>query len=72
VPKFSYRDHKASDGRNDPDADSYMPGLYRIVRGGSYREGADTLRAARRSASPPDSKLRWRGFRLALILGKEE
>jgi formylglycine-generating enzyme required for sulfatase activity len=65
-PGFGYP-YRLDDGRDDPAADGYMPGLYRVVRGGSYRENAASLRCARRTASPPDSRLRWRGFRIVLV-----
>jgi formylglycine-generating enzyme required for sulfatase activity len=65
--KFGYP-YQLDDGRDDPDADTYRPGLSRVVRGGSYREDPANLRCARRAASPPDSKLRWRGFRVARVL----
>ncbi|MBX2997313.1 MAG: SUMF1/EgtB/PvdO family nonheme iron enzyme [Caldilineaceae bacterium] len=65
-PGFAYP-YRLDDGRDDPDADRYRPGLHRVVRGGSYREDGTNLRCARRVPSPPDSKLRWRGFRVAMV-----
>lgn len=64
--EFGYP-YQLDDGRDDPDADRYRPGLYRVVRGGSFRDDASTLRCARRVPSPPESKLRWRGFRVAMV-----
>ncbi|MEZ4835214.1 MAG: hypothetical protein R2873_25040 [Caldilineaceae bacterium] len=49
-----------------------MPGLLRVTRGGSNHNTAEDLDVARRSASPPDSRVRWRGFRVALALEKEK
>lgn len=63
--KFGYP-YRLDDGRDDPNADTYMPGLSRVVRGGSFRENVANLRCAHRVASAPDSKLRWRGFRVML------
>ncbi len=53
-----------------PDADAVEPrgpaiGTRRVVRGGSYRDGALELRAAARAASPPTVPLPWLGFRCA-------
>lgn len=41
-------------------------GSERVVRGGSWANGADLVRAANRSSEKPDSRLNILGFRLAL------
>ncbi|MBN2346487.1 MAG: SUMF1/EgtB/PvdO family nonheme iron enzyme [Candidatus Aminicenantes bacterium] len=41
-------------------------GLVKVVRGGSWANGADLVRSANRSHEDPDSKLNILGFRLAL------
>lgn len=40
----------------------------RIHRGGSFRNSAAELRASSRSSALPDSRIRWRGFRVVLQL----
>jgi iron(II)-dependent oxidoreductase len=61
---FSYP-YQANDGREDLAADQSAP-IYRVHRGGSFHDDPIKLRCAARGQSSPDSKLRWRGFRVVL------
>ncbi len=56
--------YRRDDGREAPDAP--LPRMFRLHRGGSYRDPAGQLRCSVRGWSDPDSKIRWRGFRVAL------
>lgn len=58
------------DGREEMDAEQHMHRVYRIHRGGSYRDDVSELRCSARGCSGPDSKIRWRGFRVVLDLGQ--
>jgi formylglycine-generating enzyme required for sulfatase activity len=64
-PSYLYP-YQAQDGREDFEADLRLHRVYRIHRGGSYRSDPTELRATSRGISSPTSKLRWRGFRVAL------
>ena len=64
-PDYVYP-YRPDDGREDPETTQAVPGLWRVHRGGSYREDAVSLRCTARGASAPDSRLRWRGFRVAM------
>ena len=64
-PDYPYP-YQAQDGREDLEADARLHRVYRIHRGGSYRSDPAELRATSRGTSSPTSKLRWRGFRVAL------
>jgi formylglycine-generating enzyme required for sulfatase activity len=55
--------YRPDDGRENP-ADS-LPRGFRLYRGGSYRDEPERVRASARGQSDPDSRLRWRGFRVA-------
>ncbi len=57
--------YRADDGRENPQADRHLYRVYRLHRGGAFRDLPPNLRCAARGASDPDSKLRWRGFRVA-------
>lgn len=56
--------YRPADGREAANPNLYR--TFRIHRGGSYRDAADRLRCSARGWSDPDSKIRWRGFRVAL------
>jgi formylglycine-generating enzyme required for sulfatase activity len=64
-PDYVYP-YRPDDGREDLATPQAGPGLWRVHRGGSYREDAASLRCTARGASAPDSRLRWRGFRVAM------
>ena len=66
VPRFGYP-YRGDDGRNDPEAARWLPGLLRVVRGGSAQNAA-AVEVTRRAASAPESRVRWRGFRVVLAL----
>ena len=57
--------YQANDGREDLTA-QYLHRAYRIYRGGSFRDDRPQLRCSARGRSDPDSKIRWRGFRVVL------
>jgi formylglycine-generating enzyme required for sulfatase activity len=54
--------------RDSPNQSPQGPesGSERVVRGGSWANGADLVRSANRSSEKPESKLNILGFRLAL------
>lgn len=54
------------DGREDLAAAEHLPRLFRLHRGGSFRDEPAKLRCSARGYSDPDSKIRWRGFRVVL------
>ena len=56
--------YRTDDGR-DETAPHTLREL-RIHRGGSFRNSADELRATTRGSASPDSRIRWRGFRVVL------
>lgn len=58
---YPYRPH---DGREELDADQPLNRFRRIHRGGSYRDVRSRPRCAARGCSNPDSRIRWRGFRV--------
>jgi formylglycine-generating enzyme required for sulfatase activity len=58
--------YQARDGREDLEADQHLHRVYRLHRGGSFRDEPSRLRCSARGYSDPDSKLRWRGFRVVL------
>jgi formylglycine-generating enzyme required for sulfatase activity len=58
--------YQVADGREDLAADQRLHRVYRVYRGGSFRDEPFRLRCAARGCSTPDSKIRWRGFRVAL------
>jgi len=58
--------YQAEDGREDPDADRHMARVYRIHRGGSYRDDAEHPRGSARGVSGADSAMPWRGFRVVM------
>jgi formylglycine-generating enzyme required for sulfatase activity len=64
-PDYAYP-YRVEDGREDLDADARLHRVYRIHRGGSYRSNLAELCTTTRGTSSPTSKLRWRGFRVAL------
>jgi len=58
--------YQSNDGREDLAADQHLHRVFRLHRGGSYRDDPAKLRCSARSYSDPDSKIRWRGFRVLL------
>jgi formylglycine-generating enzyme required for sulfatase activity len=56
----------ARDGREDGGESPAGAALFRVHRGGSYRDARNAVRCAARGASAADSRLRWRGFRVAM------
>lgn len=62
---FPYPYH-VEDGREDLTAEQRLPVVYRVHRGGSYRDPGVALRCSARGYAPPSSKVRWRGFRVVL------
>jgi formylglycine-generating enzyme required for sulfatase activity len=63
--------YQAYDGREDPRV-SHLHRVYRIHRGGSFRDDSTNLRCSVRGASDVDSKIRWRGFRVVLELERQD
>ena len=58
--------YRADDGREDLKAHQRLHRVFRIHRGGSFRDDPAKLRCSARGISDPDSKIRWRGFRVVL------
>jgi iron(II)-dependent oxidoreductase len=65
VNSFPYP-YQAQDGREDLAADQRLHRVFRVYRGGSFRDEPARLRCTARGQSSPESKLRWRGFRVVL------
>lgn len=61
---FSYP-YRASDGREEANP-THFHRVYRVYRGGSFRDEPARLRCSVRGNSDPESKIRWRGFRIVL------
>ena len=59
--------YRTDDGREALAAGYGQQRVYCIHRGGSYRDNPDKIRATARSASDPESKIKWRGFRVVLV-----
>ncbi len=57
--------YRQNDGREDLSAGQRLHRTYRIYRGGSFRDSKTRAVCQSRGWSDPDSKLRWRGFRVA-------
>lgn len=57
--------YRAGDGREEAKP-SHLHRVYRVYRGGSFRDEPAKLRCTVRGNSDPESKIRWRGFRIAL------
>jgi iron(II)-dependent oxidoreductase len=68
---FPYPYH-VDDGREDLEAEQRLPVVYRVHRGGSYRDDRSMLRCSARGYAAPTSKIGWRGFRVAFDLEGEE
>jgi len=58
--------YRADDGREDLATNQQLHRVYCVHRGGSFRDNKTKVRTAARSASDPDSKIKWRGFRVVL------
>ena len=56
--------YRPDDGRDD--TTSHTQRDLRIHRGGSFRNSPADLRSTTRSNASPDSRIRWRGFRVAM------
>jgi len=65
VGAFPYP-YRADDGREDLAAAQHLHRVYRVYRGGSFRDDPAKLRCSARGCSTPDSKIRWRGFRVVM------
>lgn len=64
-PDFGYP-YDPADGREISDP-AKLPAQARLVhRGGSFKSTPADLRSSARGNSPPDSKIAWRGFRVAV------
>jgi formylglycine-generating enzyme required for sulfatase activity len=63
ISAFPYP-YRANDGREDLTAHERLHRVYRLYRGGCYRDTLQQVRGAARGWSDPDSKIRWRGFRV--------
>ncbi len=57
--------YQATDGREALTA-NHLHRVYRVHRGGSFRDDSAKLRCSARGCSTPDSKIRWRGFRVVM------
>jgi iron(II)-dependent oxidoreductase len=70
-PDFGYRNgYDPADGREATDP-AKLPAQARLVhRGGSFKSQPADLRATTRGNALPDSRISWRGFRVAMILEK--
>jgi formylglycine-generating enzyme required for sulfatase activity len=60
--------YQAEDGREQDDPGDGNRRSYRLYRGSSYRDEVERIHNTSRGHSDPDSRLRWRGFRVAMDL----
>jgi formylglycine-generating enzyme required for sulfatase activity len=60
--------YRPDDGREDPAAEQAGMQIWRIPRGGSFRDTASGLSCSTRHGSAAESRLAWRGFRVALTV----
>jgi formylglycine-generating enzyme required for sulfatase activity len=58
--------YQANDGREDLAAEQRLYRAFRVYRGGSFRDNQTKVSTTARGASDPDSKIKWRGFRVVL------
>ena len=58
--------YQANDGREDLAAEQRLYRVFRLHRGGSFRDNQTRVSTTARGASDPDSKIKWRGFRVVL------
>ena len=66
-PDYGYP-YDPADGREIDDPEK-LPALARLVhRGGSYRSQPDDLGCTARGNALPDSRIAWRGFRVAMVI----
>ncbi len=63
--KFPYP-YASADGREDPEADQHLPHVFRIHRGGSFRDRPSKLTCSARGYAHSKDKSDERGFRLVL------
>jgi formylglycine-generating enzyme required for sulfatase activity len=68
---FPYPYH-VDDGREDLEAEQRLPVVYRVHRGGSYRDDRSKLRCSARGYAAPSSMIGWRGFRVVLDVEEGE
>jgi formylglycine-generating enzyme required for sulfatase activity len=57
--------YRANDGREDLEADAYLPRVYRVFRGGLPSDEQATLECSTRNRARPQSATKERGFRVA-------
>ena len=70
-PDFAYP-YRADDGRDELNGDQFQAELYRIHRGGSYRSEVDGVHCSARGVSKPGSAVRWRGFRVVMVINQRQ
>jgi formylglycine-generating enzyme required for sulfatase activity len=63
--RFPYPYHR-DDGREDLNPGRHLQQVYRIHRGGSYKDKIADLRCSARSCSNQKTEVPWRGFRVVL------
>jgi formylglycine-generating enzyme required for sulfatase activity len=61
-PRFGYP-YVKDDGREERTADAHFHRIYRVHRGGSYRNTAEEVRSTARGRATPNSRVRWRARR---------
>jgi formylglycine-generating enzyme required for sulfatase activity len=64
--------YRVNDGREDLEAEQRLPVVYRVHRGGSYRDDRSKLRCSARGYAAPTSMIGWRGFRVVLDVEEGE
>jgi formylglycine-generating enzyme required for sulfatase activity len=66
-PDYPYP-YRADDGREVQEASALPSVVFRVHRGGSYRDRGEALRCSARGISAPEGKVPWRGFRVAMTV----
>jgi formylglycine-generating enzyme required for sulfatase activity len=64
--------YRPDDGREQGDPGDGQRRSYRLYRSSAYRDGLERLRCAARGHSDPDSRPRWRGFRVVMEISQDE
>ncbi|MGD8584338.1 MAG: SUMF1/EgtB/PvdO family nonheme iron enzyme [Chloroflexota bacterium] len=60
-----------NDIREDLQAQQHLHPVFRVLRGGSYRDQAGEVYCSRRYRSAPTDKVKWKGFRVVLDIQAE-
>lgn len=60
--------YRTDDGREAQDPEHYLHRVYRLCRGGSYKDHANRIQCASRNIALQESRVAWRGFRVVMVI----